>query len=64
LPDGWLGKLHAMQRGAAVASGEFLLLSDADTHWVSHAVDGALGDRPAGDRVRTAGAGGCRRRRC
>lgn len=34
LPEGWLGKLHAMQRGAAVASGEFLLLSDADTHWV------------------------------
>jgi len=33
LPEGWLGKLHAMQRGAAIASGEYLLLSDADTHW-------------------------------
>jgi cellulose synthase/poly-beta-1,6-N-acetylglucosamine synthase-like glycosyltransferase len=33
LPEGWLGKVHAMHRGSALASGEYLLLSDADTHW-------------------------------
>jgi len=30
LPPGWLGKANAMQQGAALAHGEFLLFTDAD----------------------------------
>jgi len=31
LPDGWIGKPHALSRGVAASSGEILVLTDADT---------------------------------
>lgn len=32
LPEGWLGKVHALARGSAAATGDWLLLIDADIH--------------------------------
>jgi cellulose synthase/poly-beta-1,6-N-acetylglucosamine synthase-like glycosyltransferase len=33
LPDGWLGKVNALSEGTKVATGQWLLLTDADVHF-------------------------------
>lgn len=42
LPPGWLGKNHALHRGAMLASGDYLLFSDADVVFASSAVRRAV----------------------
>jgi cellulose synthase/poly-beta-1,6-N-acetylglucosamine synthase-like glycosyltransferase len=42
LPDGWLGKVYAIDRGVAAATGSWLLLTDADVHFSPTAVSRAV----------------------
>lgn len=42
LPEGWLGKNHALHAGAAEASGEWLLFTDADVVFEPSALRAAL----------------------
>jgi cellulose synthase/poly-beta-1,6-N-acetylglucosamine synthase-like glycosyltransferase len=39
LPAGWLGKVHAMSRGAESARGEWLLFTDADVHFRDRVIE-------------------------
>jgi len=43
LPEGWLGKVHAMHRGIEASSGSFILLSDADIHFAPGSLRKAVG---------------------
>ena len=42
LPPGWLGKNHALQQGAAIATGDYLLFTDADAVFAPSAVARAV----------------------
>jgi cellulose synthase/poly-beta-1,6-N-acetylglucosamine synthase-like glycosyltransferase len=42
LPDGWLGKTHALYAGAAQARGEWLLFTDADVIFTPSCTDKAV----------------------
>ena len=43
LPEGWLGKVHALKRGYAESTGELVLFTDADVHFASGALTKTAG---------------------
>lgn len=43
LPDGWMGKNHALQFGADRARGDYLLFTDGDIHMAESAIARAMG---------------------
>ncbi len=42
LPDGWLGKVNALQKGVEAASGEYYLFTDADIEFSESAFSSAI----------------------
>jgi glycosyltransferase involved in cell wall biosynthesis len=42
LPEGWLGKVHALQQGVRASRGEWLLFTDADIHFAPQALKKAV----------------------
>jgi len=42
LPAGWLGKVHALDRGLRESAGEFVLFTDADVHFAPGALSRAV----------------------
>lgn len=42
LPAGWLGKVHALEKGMALTTGEWILLTDADVHFSREALKKAI----------------------
>ena len=43
LPEGWMGKVNALQTGLAECSGEFVLFTDADVHFAKGTLRKAIG---------------------